>query len=103
MPTRPPVHRPQGWRPPAQVRHEYEMARGSSASRGYGADWKRFRAGYLQQHPLCRDCEAAGRLTPATELHHLAKPRDNPELRLAASNVLGLCVSCHSRRTGRGE
>jgi hypothetical protein len=29
--------------------------------------------------------------------------RDRPDLRLTASNCLGLCQSCHAKRTARGE
>jgi 5-methylcytosine-specific restriction protein A len=103
MPTRPPVHRPPGWRPPAVVKHEYELQRGSSSSRGYGRDWQKFRLAFLSAHPLCADCHTRGHTTEATELHHIVKPRVRPELRLDPGNVRGLCESCHSTRTGRGE
>lgn len=103
MPTRPPVHRPPYAQTPEQVRAAYERSRGSSSSRGYGRDWQAFRLGYLKAHPLCEDCTAARRITPATELHHVIKPRDRPDLRLDPSNVKALCERCHSTRTGRGE
>ena len=32
-------------------------------------------AAKLAEHPLCRDCEVAGRITPATEVHHVVKGR----------------------------
>lgn len=103
MPTRPPTHRPPGAQTPKQRAAEYERYRGSSAANGYGSDWRRFRIGYLMRHPICADCERRGILTVAEEVHHIRKVRDAPELRLSESNVIGLCVSCHSTRTGRGE
>jgi 5-methylcytosine-specific restriction protein A len=75
----------------------------SSHQRGYGWDWQQFRRVYLQQHPICEDCKAAGKATAAEELHHKVKIVDAPELRLEPSNVMALCGSCHDKRTARGE
>ena len=74
----------------------------SSTARGYGADWRRVRAGVLAEEPLCRLCHAAGRVAAATEVDHiepfhgLADP-----LRLAPTNLRPLCTPCHRSRTGR--
>jgi 5-methylcytosine-specific restriction protein A len=73
--------------------------RGTAASRGYDAAWRRFREWFLGRHPLCHDCERE----PSTEVHHILKVAEHPELRLEESNCLGLCKSCHSRRTSLGE
>ena len=63
----------------------------------YDRRWRKIRALYLSKHPLCHDCEEAGRLIPATEVHHILPiqdgGKDNDE------NLMGLCKSCHSRRT----
>jgi len=75
--------------------------RGSSTSRGYGARWQRFRGRYLQRHPLCADCLPVP--VAATEVHHLKKVAEFPELMYVEENCLGLCKKCHSRRTQRGE
>lgn len=72
--------------------------RPSARRRGYGRPWEAFRARYLRRHPLCEDCKGL-----AVEVHHREKVADRPDLRLKESNVLGLCKSCHSRRTARGE
>jgi 5-methylcytosine-specific restriction enzyme A len=103
MPFRPPVHRNPWEKPPQQRARDYERERGSSASRGYGYDWRKFREHVLAERPLCQDCDAAGRVTAAEEVHHVVKPRIRPDLRLDPQNVVSLCVSCHSRRTGKGE
>jgi len=76
--------------------------RGTRKARGYGEDWLRFRKRYLTAHPLCEDCEKTGRVVPATDLHHVVALRNGGE-RLSESNVMGLCASCHSKRTVRGE
>jgi 5-methylcytosine-specific restriction protein A len=62
-----------------------------------------FRDAYLSAHPLCADCQALGDVTAANEVHHIAKLRDRPDLRLDATNVMGLCKTHHSERTARGE
>ncbi|MVB12344.1 hypothetical protein CAFE_30770 [Caprobacter fermentans] len=77
--------------------------RGSARKRGYDTRWEKFRARYLREHPLCVDCEAEHRLTPSTEVHHIHRLRDYPELKYAESNLMALCHQCHSKRTARGE
>ena len=100
MPIRPPQHRPPGWVKPASWS---ARERGSASARGYDRAWERFRVWVLSVWPLCFDCQAAGRLTASNEVHHIAKLRDRPDLRLDPGNVMALCKPCHETRTGRGE
>src|SRR5258708_22667847 len=72
--------------------------RGTSRARGYDVNWERFRKWYLARHPGCVDC---GRL--ATEVHHIAKVKDHPELKLVEENCMALCKADHTARTARGE
>lgn len=63
----------------------------------YGRQWKKIRAAYISKHPLCEECEKAGRLVPAKEVHHkipLASGGTNAE-----ENLQALCKPCHSRHT----
>ncbi len=80
-----------------------EADRGNSTERGYGSDWQRLRLAFLQQHPLCQDCQAVGRTAAASEVHHVQKVSAAPELRLDWDNLRALCKPCHNRRTARGE
>ena len=81
----------------AARRRRYDAQRASAARRGYDARWRRVRAMVLAREPRCRDCAAVGRLTLATEVHHLdGNPRNN-----ALDNLMPLCKPCHSRRTLR--
>ena len=82
---------------------DYDRRRGSAALRGYDHRWRRWRRWFLTRHPLCVDCQAAGRTTLATEVHHVEPLRERPELRLAEANCVALCRACHSRRTARDE
>ena len=77
--------------------------RASACRRGYDRNWRRFRRAYLAQHPLCHDCQFEGLATEAVEIHHIKKVADHPELRFERTNQLGLCKSCLSKRTARGE
>src|SRR5690606_26275858 len=88
------------------VERRYDRERGSAASRGYDARWRRVRRMVLAEEPLCRRCKAQGRVTPATQVHHI----DGDVRNLRRENLEPLCASCHSketaasgRRWGRGQ
>lgn len=100
MPHRPPIHNPNHAK---LVSLANERDRGSPSARGYDAAWRRFRQRIVSERPLCQDCLERDLVTASRELHHIAKVRDRPELRLADGNVRALCSSCHSTRTARGE
>jgi len=60
----------------------------------YGRAWRRIRDRYIAAHPLREQCAAAGRITPAREVHHivpLASGGTHGE-----DNLLALCSPCHS-------
>ena len=63
----------------------------------YDYRWRKLRAMYIAKHPLCAECESAGRLTPATEVHHIVAVADGGSDR--DENLQPLCKSCHSRKT----
>ncbi len=70
-----------------------DAGRGSSAERGYGARWQRFRLMVIARDPICCSC---GRKL-ATEVDHI-KPKSaggGDE----AENLQGLCKPCHTRKT----
>lgn len=68
----------------------------------YGRRWKARKAMHLQQSPLCLDCEAAGRVVPATDAHHVQRHNGDPVI-FWSSELMSLCHSCHSKRTSKGE
>lgn len=75
---------------------QYDPAR----RRHYDRRWEKLRAVYLARNPLCAHCQQAGRLTPATEVHHIV-----PVAQGGADhedNLMALCKSCHSRITMQG-
>lgn len=66
--------------------------------------WIRERRLFLQQHPLCIDCESRGRVTPANTVDHRL-PHNGPDDPLAWDwdNWQSLCGRCHSRKTRRDQ
>lgn len=78
-----------------QNAQEYERYRRDPATRKrYGRAWKRIRDRYATKHPLCEQCEKAGKITPTQEVHHilpLSEGGSHDE-----SNLMALCTACHS-------
>ena len=71
--------------------------RDPETARRYGRAWRRIRARFIAAHPLCEQCKADGRLTPAEEVHHI-KPLSQGGTH-DEQNLMSLCKRCHSRIT----
>ena len=80
------------------TRLRYDRFRGSPSKRGYDRTWYKFREVFMMEHPLCAQCEKEGRITPATEVHHIL-PLCEGGARLDPANCMSLCHSCHSKIT----
>lgn len=72
------------------------MRRGSSAQRGYGSRWQRYRKGFIAANPLCVFCLRMGRTEPTTVVDHIIPHRGDDTLFWDPSNHQGLCATCHS-------
>lgn len=70
--------------------------------------WRKLRDTYMKEHPICADCLAKGKITPAEDIHHAKSPFRNGEvnwgLLLDPDNLVSLCKQCHAERhnTERG-
>ena len=90
----------------AAHRKDYnKMIRDPAVQKHYGRRWEKISARFLSKHPLCQQCQLAGRLTPATETHHIKPVTEGGTDEDA--NLMALCKPCHSRITmeevrGRG-
>jgi len=69
----------------------------------YNGAWKRIRAEWLRQHPLCVICKQRNRLTAATEVDHVTPHRGDRNLFYEPSNFQSLCKPCHSRKTAKED
>ena len=73
------------------------FGRAPESRKRYNYQWRKLRARFLNQNPLCEMCKRQGRYTQATEVHHikpLSEGGDND-----IKNLMALCHSCHSRIT----
>lgn len=65
------------------------------------AEWVRLRRAKLTDSPLCERCRSEGRITPATEVHHITPVetaptrRDKERLAYDPHNLQALCHACH--------
>jgi 5-methylcytosine-specific restriction enzyme A len=91
MPKRAPIHRPSTSTP----------QRGTAAERGYDASWRALRLVVLAEEPLCRACEAEGRVEAATVVDHVVPLRAGGTHQRA--NLQPLCAACHGVKTARED
>jgi 5-methylcytosine-specific restriction protein A len=101
LPVKPSVHRPPGFRGAAEVKRALDRQRPSAARRGYGPRWRRARAAFLAQHPLCAACQAQGRVVPATVVDHVVPHRGDQKLFWDEGNWAPACKPCHDAKTAR--
>lgn len=75
-----------------------DQARDESEERKFihSASWKKERAAYLDDHPLCERCLPEGKEVPAVLVHH----KDGNELNRATENKEALCNNCHEKIHG---
>jgi 5-methylcytosine-specific restriction protein A len=72
----------------AETRHWY-----------YTTEWKVLRAITLHADPICVECKTA----PSTLADHKVPHRGDRAKFYDLSNLAGMCVTCHGRKTARGE
>lgn len=64
--------------------------------------WRKMRDTYLKEHAVCQDCISKGKITPATDVHHIKSPFKNGEINysllLDYTNLISLCKECHGMR-----
>lgn len=102
MPKRVPTYNPPHFSR-ARATRAYETTAPRLADKRFyaSAAWLRLRAAFLAEHPLCADCERAGRVTAAEHVHHLKERKDHPELALDWDNLEALCQPCHNGKRRR--
>ena len=103
MPTAPPIHRPRGYKPPAQRKKEADKRRPNAHRRGYNRRWRAYRLAFLQRHPLCTTCEGQGRVTAADCVDHIEPHKGDQEKFWDAKNHQALCTPCHNSKTARED
>jgi 5-methylcytosine-specific restriction protein A len=61
--------------------------------------WKKLRKQFLQEHPICVECEAKGVIKAATVVDHIEAHKGDEELFWNQSNWQPLCKCCHDKKT----
>ena len=65
--------------------------------------WQRLRAFHLSKHPLCKECERLGALTPADVVDHIVPlTLENYGRRGWTPRPQSLCYAHHKLKTNRG-
>jgi 5-methylcytosine-specific restriction protein A len=100
MPWSAPTHRTHTRRESSQA---YDLQRGSAASRGYDAKWRKARDVYLRNNPLCVECLSGGRAVSAVVVDHIKPHRGNLEMFWDEGNWQSLCVLHHNSKTARED
>ena len=76
------------------TRQHQDRERGTAASRGYGANWRKLRRMKLNAEPLCEcGCEQ-----PAELVHH----RDGNASNNLWDNLMSMAAGCHLRLHAKG-
>ncbi|GLV21989.1 hypothetical protein TomMM35A_18420 [Sphingobium sp. TomMM35A] len=93
MPSKPPSLKP------ATKRKAWATTRKSKQARGYGREHERMRSIVLNEEPLCRPCQEAGRVTAATILDHITPLAEGGSKE--RENMQPICRDCHAAKTAK--
>lgn len=71
------------------------------------SSWRKLRESYLRQNPLCEDCLSKGKVTPATDVHHIKSAFRGGEINwnvlLDYNNLQALCKECHGNHHAKEQ
>lgn len=84
-----------------QENRSYDKYRGTAAQRGYDYKWRAARKRFLAQHPLCKECFEAGRISAAVVVDHIIPHKGDKKLFWDKANWQPLCGRCHNRKTAK--
>jgi 5-methylcytosine-specific restriction protein A len=64
----------------------------------YDGRWRKARAAFLKQNPMCSCCSQ-----PATVVDHMTPHRGDVRVFWDRSNWRGMCHHCHSKKTAKSD
>lgn len=71
--------------------------------RGYDNRWRKARANYLSDNPLCVMCKQRGKVTAAIVVDHIKPHKGSQELFWDQGNWQALCKRCHDSDKQKAE
>jgi 5-methylcytosine-specific restriction protein A len=80
-----------------------DARRDPAMRRLYGARWAKASKAFRWAHPLCAECDRAGRLTPATVVDHVVPHRGDVAKFWDSDNWAALCKHHHDLKTARDD
>jgi 5-methylcytosine-specific restriction protein A len=95
MPRRIGYHRAPG--PPASRLYQRQASRMEDNRFYASAAWRRLRAAFLAENPVCTRCST----TLAAHAHHVLPRKTHPELALDWDNLAARCAPCHNAEEER--
>jgi len=79
----------------AEAKRYEKYDRDPNKNKRYGRAWKKIRAAFLRENPLCSMCWQNEKLVAATTVHHKQKLTEGGAHDFA--NLQALCETCHGR------
>lgn len=85
----------------AKLQRDRDAKRGTANDRGYTSAWRRARARFLRENPLCTMCLVQTPAHAATEVDHRIPHCGDRKLFWDETNWQGGCKPAHSAKTAR--
>jgi 5-methylcytosine-specific restriction protein A len=105
MPKKLPVFRPPGSQTRQERTKQYnKYERDPELNKWYNSRaWRKCRAAFLAENPLCAHCLKKGRTTPSFIADHIIPLKQDFNDPFNWANLQALCRSCHNTKTFGGE
>jgi len=103
MPYSPPIHSLKQSRVNRkQSQKEYNRTKRKGNDFYHSAQWRKLRAWYVKQNPLCVFCKAEGRATPVKIVDHII-PLTAGGQALSVDNLQSTCLPHHNKKTAEDK
>jgi 5-methylcytosine-specific restriction protein A len=84
-----------------EIAAQADKERPTATERGYTWAWHKASRAYLNEHPLCVECEKVGIVKEATVVDHIKPHRGDWELFWDENNWQALCKQHHDIKSAR--
>ena len=88
---------------PITKKHKVETEYRKRTNKMYGYKWQKARERFLQQYPLCAQCDSEGKVEVAKVVDHITPHKGDMQLFWDKDNWQALCKPCHDSKTARED